>query len=175
MKQSKSRGFRPEKIADIIHHANHRVEVGFDFATAFSMAWREFLDAFYGMEDAERAASLQAEPAPVSPVRDAKLAATAEQLALNFKLPVPGWVNQPGRFLKHPVFASGDLMKGILLRESPTAFRRRGLFYTGNVLTRASMLQAKPNHGKPVPLPPLAEFIAQSKASARHADAKSFE
>lgn len=155
-----SKGFRPDRIADIVPHARHREVQGMDFSRAFGMAWREYLDAFYNMEDEQRAESLQDEPARINPVKDARLAATAEHLARNFRLPLPPWTQQPERFLKYPVFASGDLMKGVLLRESPTAFRRHGLFVTGNALTRASMLKAKPNHGKPVPVPALANMSA---------------
>ena len=150
-----SKGYRPDRIADILPHARHREAKGMDFGLAFDMAKREFLDAFYIMEDAQRAESLQAEPDRIGPLEDTHLAALAEQLARNFRLPLPAWTEQPWRFLKQPVFAGGNIMKGILLMESPAAFRRRGLFCTGNVLARASILQAKPNHGEPVASPPL--------------------
>ncbi len=148
-----SKGYRPDSIADIVRHAKFRESAGVIFAEAFSLAEREFLDSFYGMEDSQRIESLQDEPERIVPLEDAALAAMAEQLAINFRLLAPNWTNQSIRFLHEPHFACDGVMKGILLRESPTAFRRRGLFVTGNVLSRASILTAKPNHGEPVPVP----------------------
>ena len=92
-----SKGYRPDRIADILPHARHREARGTDFGLAFDMAKREFLDAFYIMEDAQRAESLQAEPERVGPLEDTQLGALAEQLARNFRLPLPAWTEQPWR------------------------------------------------------------------------------
>ena len=106
--------------------------------------WREFLDSFYRMDDGARAASLADEPDVTECDHwNALLAATAEQLARDFGLPRPDWVDGPSRFLARPLFAAGGAFKGVLLAESPPAFRRRGLFVTGNVLSRPSMLAAR--------------------------------
>ena len=154
-----SKGCRPDRIADIVPHARYREAEGITFMEAFSLAKREFLDSFYGMDDPQRSESLQDEPERISPLEDANLAAMAEQLAINFRLPIPKWTNQPCRFLHEPHFSADGVMKGILLRESPTAFRRRGLFVTGNVLSRASIMTAKHNHGEPVPVPVTASSV----------------
>lgn len=158
---------RPNRLADLAAHAlAHERQ---DRGTVRGALWREFLDSFYGMPDAERAEALADEPAPTSSEWDAWLAATAEQLCLNFKLPKPTWTNAPIRFLAKPKFAMGGIMKGVLLAESPPAFRRRGFFVSGNVLTRSSMLQAHENHGEAVPQPPLSRFIAAERAAAASA------
>ena len=73
---------------------------------AFDPLLREFLDEFYGAA-AGRAERLAAEPPAISPVHDAYLAATAEHLARRFGLPIPGWADEPGRFLRTPFFAGG--------------------------------------------------------------------
>ena len=77
------------------------------------------------------------EPAQISPVRDAYLAATAEHLALRFGLAVPGWTDGPVRFLARPFFAGGlESLKAILIAESPSAFRRRLIFVGADALYR---------------------------------------
>lgn len=98
---------------------------------------REFLDDFYVVDDAAREAALAAEPATLSPVHDAYLAAVAEHLALRFRLTVPSWTEEPSRFLPAPFFAGGmEGLKALLLAESPLAFRRRLIFVSADALSR---------------------------------------
>jgi hypothetical protein len=81
--------------------------------------------------------ALADEPNKVGGVKDAYLAALAEHLALSDRFPVPGWTEQPDRFLSEPFFAGGlDSLKAILLVESPLAFRRRLIFISADGLSR---------------------------------------
>lgn len=100
---------------------------------------REFLDAFYVIDDATaRLAMLHDAPPPTgNPQADAYLAAVAEHLAYGERQPVPSWVNDPGRFLKRPFFPCGlESLKARLLVESPPAFRRRMIFVDFDPLYR---------------------------------------
>jgi hypothetical protein len=104
---------------------------------AFDPLVSEFLDEFYLGTTDTRVQSIARVPDRLSPVKDAYLAAVAEHLALRFKLPVPGWVDDPDRFLKRPFFAGGlESLKATLLVESPLAFRRRQIFVSANALSR---------------------------------------
>jgi hypothetical protein len=89
--------------------------------------------------------ALAAEPAPLAPhfadlgrVQDAYLAATAEELARQFNLQRPTWIDAETRRLHRPWFASSlAALRTVLLLESPAAFRSRNLFVTENALARA--------------------------------------
>jgi hypothetical protein len=64
-------------------------------------------------------------------------AATAEYLASNYRLEMPGWVECHGRPLRRAFFAGGlESLKAILTVESPAAFRRRLLFVGKDALDR---------------------------------------
>jgi hypothetical protein len=70
-------------------------------------------------------------------VRDAYLAATAEELARQFGLQVPDWTGNANRALHKPWFASSlGSLRAVLLAESPPAFRARNLFVSENALSR---------------------------------------
>lgn len=100
---------------------------------------REFLDEFYLERAPEaRAQMLSEEPPSEDDDRwNAYLAAVAEHLAWQYRLPVPGWTQAPRRFLKRPFYPCGlDSLKAILLVESPTAFRRRLIFVDADPLYR---------------------------------------
>lgn len=100
---------------------------------------REFLDEFYGAEDAARSRMLAAEPAltPGDERADAYYAAVAEHLALRHGLPVPPWALAQERFLRRPFFPAGlESLKSTLLVESPPAFRRRMIFIGADALSR---------------------------------------
>ena len=100
---------------------------------------REFLDEFYVAHHPHvQAQMLSDEPQRGNDLRaNAYLAAVAEHLALRNKLPVPGWVSEPARFLKMPYFPCGlESLKATLLVESPPAFRRRMIFVGADPLYR---------------------------------------
>ncbi len=100
---------------------------------------REFLDEYYLAGDSDaRVRMLSKEPALEDDDRwNAYLAAVAEHLALQDRLPVPGWTQATRRFLKRPFYPCGlDSLKALLLVESPTAFRRRLIFVDADPLYR---------------------------------------
>jgi hypothetical protein len=108
---------------------------------SFDYCMANFLDEFYATPNT---AALSAEPDLLAPklgetgqVQDAYLAATAEQLACDFSLPVPVWVMSEARKLHRPWFASSlSALRAVLLLESPAAFRSRNLFISENALSR---------------------------------------
>jgi hypothetical protein len=100
---------------------------------------REFLDAFYLEGDRDARERMLAVEPPLSgdPRRDAYLAAVAEHLAMRDRLAVPAWTADAARFLKRPFFPAGlESLKATLLKESPTAFRRRMIFVGADPLYR---------------------------------------
>lgn len=120
-----------------LHDVSRRVAAG---DMEFGPAVREFLDTFYGSDEAKRQAIIMDSPLRLNPVRDAYLAATAEHLALEYHLDVPEWTEHQGNELDRAHFSGGlDGLKAILIVESPMAFRRRLLFVSANALDRASM------------------------------------
>ena len=145
---------RPEAIADVPSWYGVDEAPDNRLSENEMTAWLEFLDSFYGMDDAQRMNSLCKEPQRARPFLDAWLAATAEQLSANFRFPAPPWTLGDERRLERPWFAAKSAMlRAVLLAESPTAFRRRGLFVSANAMNRSSLLRARPNHGRPPPLP----------------------
>lgn len=108
---------------------------------SFDLCLGNFLDAFYAAPSAD---ALTEEPRPLAPhfanigrVQDAYLAATAEELARRFNLPLPHWVDAELRKLRRPWFASSLAgVRAVLLLESPPAFRSRNLFVSENALAR---------------------------------------
>jgi hypothetical protein len=71
-------------------------------------------------------------------IKDAYLAAVAEELARKYNFPHPTWAYADERKLHSPWFAS-DLqsLRAVLLLESPAGFRSRNLFVSENALSRA--------------------------------------
>ena len=125
-----------------LQEVSERAAAGEDF----SLALRNFLDHYYGLDDTtDRAAALAAEPAPLGELYDAWLGAVAEHLSWLDRRTPPPWSNDPARFLKRAYFAGGlESLKATLLVESPAAFRRRQIFVTANALRRASALKPSP-------------------------------
>ncbi len=125
---------RPRSLADLARLAAQGVS--FDFCLA------EFLDEF---QSAPNSAALVTAPQLLAPaigetgkVRDAYLAAVAEQLAIGNGYPAPEWAYADSRKLHYPWFASGmPSLRTVLLLESPVAFRSRNLFVSENALARA--------------------------------------
>jgi hypothetical protein len=134
------KGRRPRTLAQVVE-----CEREFGQLDAFL---REFCDEFYIEQDAaKRAAMLEVEPPLIDDEReDAYLAAAAEHLAQRYHLPVPHWTNQPVRFLHRAWFPCGlESLKAMLLRDSPTAFRRRMIFVDRDPLYRPR--RDKPSFG----------------------------
>jgi hypothetical protein len=125
---------RPKTLAEVA-----RLAAGGD---SFNRCLANFLDEFYF---APNAAALSPTPALLSPllgesgrVQDAYLAATAEELARAYNLPLPLWTAGDERTLHRPWFASPlASLRAVLLLESPAGFRARNLFVSENALSRA--------------------------------------
>jgi hypothetical protein len=109
---------------------------------SFDYCLANFLDDFYATPSAP---ALALEPVLLAPhfdgtgqVQDAYLAAVAEDLARQFNLTRPGWVDASTRKLHRPWFASPlAALRAVLLLESPASFRSRNLFVSENALSRA--------------------------------------
>jgi hypothetical protein len=105
----------------------------------FDPSLREFLDSFYANADARQRA-IEERPDSIDAVHDAYVAAVAEHLARVYGLPIPEWSETHGNGLREPFFAGGlQSLKGVLVAESPTAFRRRLLFVSKDALSRPRM------------------------------------
>jgi hypothetical protein len=102
----------------------------------FDPSLREFLDRFYVNPDSRQQA-IEERPEPIDAVHDAYVAAVAEHLARVYGLRIPEWSETHGNGLREPFFAGGlQSLKGVLVAESPTAFRRRLLFVSKDALSR---------------------------------------
>lgn len=123
-----------ERFTQTVAGVAQRVQAGEDLRFAV----RELLDEFAlrGRDDL-RAAALAEEPARVDEHVDAYLGALAEHLARTCDLPAPSWAMAQDRALDHmwfPGVARG--FRPTALRESPVAFRRRGIFIARGALSR---------------------------------------
>ena len=104
------------------------------------IAIAEFLDEFYLHYG--HTSELQAminSPSTVTGRQplDAYIGAIAEHLARRWGLTAPSWAEEECRFLDTPFFPDDlQLMKPILLRDSPIAFRRRLIFTEAEPLRR---------------------------------------
>lgn len=125
---------RPKTLAEV---ANLAVQ-----GDSFDRCLANFLDEFYTNPLATALADapvfLARQFGDLGRVQDAYLAATAEELARRFELPVPTWTASDLRALHRPWFASPlAALRAVLLLESPPAFRARNLFVSENALSRA--------------------------------------
>jgi hypothetical protein len=124
---------RPTTLAQVAEHAAQ--------GDSFDRSLANFLDDFYSAPSAD---ALAKEPVPLAPrfadlgrVQDAYLAAAAEELARQFNLQRPTWIDAEIRKLHRPWFASKlAALRAVLLLESPAAFRSRNLFVSENALVR---------------------------------------
>jgi hypothetical protein len=125
---------RPKTLAEVA-----QLTAGGD---SFDRCLANFLDEFYA---APNASALTDAPMLLAPesgqsgsVRDAYLAAVAEELARAHQFPFPAWTAAETRKLHQPWFASPlAALRAVLLLESPAAFRSRNLFISENALSRA--------------------------------------
>ncbi len=104
----------------------------------FHLLRREFLDDWQVLrDDEERLAAVAADPALVEPRVDAYLAALAEHLTTQAGLAPPRWVLEPSRFLAAWWWPGNTrALDAVALRDSPAAFRRRGIFIGATTLVR---------------------------------------
>jgi len=72
------------------------------------------------------------------PICDAFLAATADYLARSAGLATPVWALNPGRALSVPWFSDPLLaLRGLLLRDTPSACKDKSLFVLASALSVA--------------------------------------
>lgn len=123
-----------ERFTQTVAGVADRVRGGEDLRFAV----RELLDEFaLRGRDELRAAALAEEPVRVDARVDAYLGALAEHLARTCGLVVPDWALSDARTLDHmwfPGVARG--FRPTASRESPAAFRRRGIFIARGALSR---------------------------------------
>jgi hypothetical protein len=101
-----------------------------------------FLDQFYMDRDREsRYARIADDPGVSGEARfDALMGAIGEHLSRRWQLgSPPAWTEHPARFLSFPWFMGPERMKGFLLAESPSAYRRRFIFTEAEPLRRIKM------------------------------------
>jgi hypothetical protein len=125
-------GKKPRTLGEVVR----RVKAG---EQKFDPALREFLDSLY-VKAGSRQQAIEARPEAIDAVHDAYVAAVAEHLARIYGLQIPEWSETHGNGLREPFFAGGlQSLKGVLVAESPTAFRRRLLFVSKDALSRPRM------------------------------------
>src|SRR6202051_3493500 len=121
-------GKRPKTLREVARRVNNGEQ-------EFDTAVREFLDSFYSDPEL-RTSAIRDPPELIDALRDAYLSAVAEHLASSYRVPVPEWTETQGNDLHTPFFAGGlETLKGMLVAESPTAFRRRLLFVGNDALS----------------------------------------
>lgn len=127
--------FRPQTLADVAQRARAS-------PPELYMALNEFADEFY-LDHPDKAAQqrrIDAIPEPVGePLIDALIGAVGEHLAQRWGLSVPDWTQRPVHFaLEEPRFLPDSrVLRGVLIVESPPAFRSRLLFTGAEPLDRA--------------------------------------
>lgn len=123
-----------ERFTQTVAGVAERVRGGEDLRFAV----RELLDEFaWRGRDDLRVQALAEEPGRVDQHVDAYLGALAEHLARTCGLSIPRWALSETRTLDHmwfPGVARG--FRPTALRESPVAFRRRGIFIARGALSR---------------------------------------
>ena len=125
-------GKKPATLDEVVRRVNAGEQ-------QFDPSLREFLDWFY-MSPRLRQQAFEERPASIDAVHDAYVAAVAEHLARVYGLRIPEWTEVHGNGLREPFFAGGlQSLKGVLVAESPTAFRRRLLFVSKDALSRPRM------------------------------------
>ncbi|HVL98266.1 MAG TPA: helix-turn-helix transcriptional regulator [Egibacteraceae bacterium] len=125
--------FRPDRLVEVAARVREGQDAWF--------ALREFLDGVGLAGDVAGSPQVRLliadAPPPAGDRRvDALLAAVAEHLAGRYAIPRPGWVVEPARFLQTWWFPHRRAFDALAVRDSPPAFRRRGIFLCPSVLER---------------------------------------
>jgi len=126
---------RPQTLADV-------ADVARAHPADFAMALDEFTDEFYLDHPDKAAQQRRLDPVPAitgDPRIDAWIGAAGEHLAQRWGLRAPKWINRAEHFaLEKPVFMPDSrALHGVLIVESPPAFRSRLIFTTVEPLARA--------------------------------------
>jgi hypothetical protein len=145
---------RPQTLAEVAEIARAK-------PPDFAMALDEFVDEFY-LDHPDKAAQqrrLDPIPEPVGDACvDAWIGAAGEHLAQRWGLRVPAWTRRSAHFaLQAPVFMPDSrALRGVLIVESPPAFRSRLLFTRAEPLARARFPTGVPRAQTALEWPPRA-------------------
>jgi hypothetical protein len=126
---------RPQTLAEV-------ARIGREEPADFAMALDEFVDEFYLDHPDKQSQQARLDPAPEiigDPLLDAWIGAAGEHLAQRWGLRSPAWTQREAHFaLEEPRFMPDSrALRGVLLVESPPAFRSRLLFTMIEPLARA--------------------------------------
>jgi len=126
---------RPQTLAEVAQIARAQ-------ASDFAMALDEFMDEFYLDHGDKPAQQRRIDPVPEivgDALVDAWIGAAGEHLPQRWGLRRPAWTQRAEHFaLEEPAFHPNSCaLRGILLVESPPAFRSRLLFTRAEPLDRA--------------------------------------
>ncbi len=107
----------------------------------FYSLFNQFLDDFYHTDNQDKPSLIEDEPITTHLRAKEKylLAATAKQLAVDFGLPVPVWVEKKGYFPSESIYAfetTNDAFRKYLADTSLAEFKKRKLYLGGNILER---------------------------------------
>jgi hypothetical protein len=155
---------RPQTLADVAHWARKA-------PSDVYIALNEFMDEFY-LDHPDKSAQqrrLDAVPQILQqPLIDTLIGAAGEHLAQRWGLMVPDWTQRPAHFaLEKPHFMPDSrALRGILLIESPPAFRSRLIFTGAEPLDRARFPADVPRAKVPLEWPPPPDDEAPNPASA---------
>ena len=163
---------RPQTLADVAQIARMN-------PSEFPEALDEFVDEFY-LDHPDKVAQqqrLDAMPQPVNNARiDAWIGAAGEHLAQRWGLKVPDWTRRDVHCaLQEPVFIPSELaVRGVVIVESPPAFRSRLIFTRVEPLARARFPRGAPRAKVPLQWPPTdaeAELERVGQANKSRSDA----
>ena len=143
---------RPQTLADVADIARQN-------SSEFPVALDEFVDEFY-LDHPDKAAQQRrldvVPPSVADPLIDAWIGAAGEHLAQRWGLRVPNWTQRDFHFdLQEPVFLPSDVaLRGIVIVESPPAFRSRLIFTRAEPLARARFPEGALRAKVPLEWPP---------------------
>jgi hypothetical protein len=143
---------RPQNLAEVARIAREN-------SADFAMALDEFIDAFYLDHPDKAAQQWRLDPIPDfvgDALIDAWIGAAGEHLAQRWGLCVPAWCYRPEHdALKDPAFfPPSRALRGVLIVESPPAFRSRLLFTRVEPFQRARFPAGVPRAKVPLEWPP---------------------
>jgi hypothetical protein len=155
---------RPQTLADVAQIARQN-------PSEFPRALDEFVDEFYLDHPNRMAQQQRLDIVPNSvgdPAIDAWIGAAGEHLAQRWGLKVPRWTQRDFHFaLQEPVFLPSSVaVRGIVIVESPPAFRSRLIFTGAEPLARARFPVGVPRAKVPLEWPP-PEAEAESEGTDR--------
>jgi hypothetical protein len=156
---------RPQNLAEVARIARANI-------SDFAMALDEFVDEFYLDHPDKAAQQRRLDPIPElvgDALTDAWIGATGEHLAQRWGLRVPAWCYRPEHdALEDPHFyPPSRALRGVLIVESPPAFRSRLLFTRVEPLARARFPAGVPRAQVPLEWPP-PEEVAEPANTDEH-------